>query len=63
MGEGDGIVFNQYLNFDGEILLLTDSYEIELKDMGGDSEAGTRQRDMVRIRVGAVTVAFSVFPV
>lgn len=40
------MAFIQYLYFDGEILLLLDSYEIELKDMeadsGGETETGTR---------------------
>ena len=39
--------------FDGENLPLPDSYEVELEDVeadsGGETEAGTTQRDVVRI--------------
>lgn len=61
------MAFIQYLNFDGEDLPLPDSYEVELKDVeadsGGETEAGTRQRDVVRTGVVTIAVAFSVSPV
>ena len=49
------MAFFQYLVFDGENLPLPDSYEVELEDVeadsGGETEAGTTQRDVVRIPV------------
>lgn len=46
------MAFVQYLTFDGESLSLPDSYEVELSeveaDSGGETEAGTIQRDVVR---------------
>ena len=60
------MAFIQYLNFDGEDLPLPDSYEVELKDVeadsGGETEAGTKQRDVVRTGVVTITVSFSVSP-
>ena len=45
------MAFFQYLVFDGENLPLPDSYEVELEDVeadsGGETEAGTTQRDVV----------------
>ena len=58
------MAFIQYLNFDGRDLPLPDSYEVELKDVeadsSGETEAGTRQRDVVRIGVVSISVSFSV---
>ena len=46
------MAFFQYLVFAGENLPLPDSYEVELEDVeadsGGETEAGTTQRDVVR---------------
>ena len=60
------MAFIQYLNFDGENLPLPDSYEVELKDVeadsGGETEAGTTQRDVVRMGVVSISAAFSVSP-
>ena len=46
------MAFFQYLVFDGENLPLPDSYEVELEDVevdsGGETEAGTTQRDVVQ---------------
>lgn len=60
------MAFIQYLNFDGENLPLPDSYEVELKDVeadsGGETEAGTKQRDVVRTGVVNIAVSFSVSP-
>lgn len=43
---------------------LSDSYEVELKDVEadfvGETEAGTTQRDVVRAGVVTITVSFSV---
>ena len=56
--------FFQYLVFDGENLPLPDSYEVELEDVeadsGGETEAGTTQRDVVRHGVARIPVSFSV---
>ena len=60
------MAFIQYLNFDGENLPLPDSCEVELKDVeadsGGETEAGTTQRDVVRTGVVTIAVSFSVSP-
>ena len=54
------MAFFQYLVFDGENLPLPDSYEVELEDVeadsGGETEAGTTQRD----GVARIPVSFSV---
>ena len=54
------MAFFQYLVFDGENLPLPDSYEVELEDVeadsGGETEAGTTQRD----GVVSIPVSFSV---
>ena len=46
------MAFFQYLNFDGVDLPLPDSYEVDMTDKeadsGGETEAGTVQRDVVR---------------
>lgn len=46
--------------------LLPDSYEVELSDVeadsGGETEAGTTQRDVVRAGVVTIAVSFSVSP-
>ena len=53
------MAFFQYLVFDGENLPLPDSYEVELEDVeadsGGETEAGTTQRDVVRHGVAPVS--------
>ena len=58
------MAFFQYLVFDGENLPLPDSYEVELEDVeadsGGETEAGTTQRDVVRHGVVSIPVSFSV---
>ncbi len=60
------MAFIQYLNFDNENLPLPDSYEVELEDKeadsGGETEAGTIQRDVVRAGVVEISVSFSVTP-
>ena len=49
------MAFIQYLAFDGTPLPLPDSYEVQMVDIeadsGGETEAGTTQRDVVRIAV------------
>ena len=54
------MAFFQYLVFDGENLPLPDSYEVELEDVeadsGGETEAGTTQRDVVRHGVARIPV-------
>lgn len=58
------MAFWQYLNFDGVDLPLPDSYEVEMEDRladsGGETEAGTTQRDVVRSGVATIRVTFSV---
>ena len=58
------MAFFQYLNFDGVDLPLPDSYEVDLldkeADSGGETEAGTMQRDVVRASVVSISVSFSV---
>ena len=52
------MAFFQYLVFDGENLPLPESYEVELEDVeadsGGETEAGTTQRDVVRHGVARI---------
>ena len=56
----------QYLNFDGEDLPLPVSYDIGLSDVeadsSGETEAGTRQRDLVRSWVVEISCSFNVSP-
>lgn len=58
------MAFFQYLNFDGVDLPLPDSYEVDMSDKeadsGGETEAGTMQRDVVRAGVMTISVSFSV---
>lgn len=60
------MAFLQYLVFDGIPLPLPDSYEIGLEDVeadsGGETEAGTAQRDVVRLGVVSIQADFSVSP-
>ena len=60
------MAFIQYLNFDGENLPLPTSYEVDMEDKeadsGGETEAGTVQRDVVRAGVVEISVSFSVTP-
>ena len=58
------MAFIQYLTFDGTPLPLPDSYEVQMADVeadsGGETEAGTTQRDVVRTGVITIAVSFSV---
>lgn len=58
------MAFVQYLRFDGVDLPLPVSYEVELYDVeadsGGETEAGTMQRDVVRSGVVNIAVTFQV---
>ena len=58
------MAFIQYLVFDGMPLPLPDSYEVSMEDVeadsGGETEAGTVQRDVVRLGVVSISVSFSV---
>ncbi|GLC79331.1 hypothetical protein [Lacrimispora brassicae] len=60
------MAFIQYLVFDKVLLPLPDAYEVELRDVeadsGGETEAGTTQRDVIRIGVASISVSFSVTP-
>ena len=52
------MAFIQYLTFDGTALPLPDSYEVQMDDVeadsGGETEAGTVQRDVVRAGVVSI---------
>ena len=60
------MAFVQYLVFDGIPLPLPDSYEVEMEDVeadsGGETEAGTTQRDVIRSGVVTIPVSFSLSP-
>lgn len=60
------MAYIQYLNIDGEDLPLPVSYNVELSDIeadtSGDTEAGTRQRDVLRSGVANIPVSFQVTP-
>lgn len=60
------MAFIQYLRFDGTPLPPPDSYEVSLEaveaDTGGDTEAGTTQRDVVRTGVATISVSFNASP-
>ena len=60
------MAFVQYLVFDGVTLPLPDSYEVQMVDVeadsGGETEAGTTQRDVVRLGGVSIAVSFSVSP-
>ena len=51
------MAFVQYLVFDGVLLPLPDSYEVQMDDVEADS-----QRDVVRLGVVSIAVSFSVSP-
>ncbi len=58
------MAYVQYLKFDGTVLPLPTSYDLDLTDVeadsGGETEAGTTQRDVVRAGVVTIGVSFSV---
>ena len=58
------MAYMQYLVFDSVNLPLPDSYSVDLSDVeadtGGETEAGTTQRDVVRQGVVTISVSFSV---
>ncbi len=60
------MAFFKYLVFEGEELPLPTSYEVNMEDReadsGGETEAGTIQRDVVRAGVVSIPVTFSVSP-
>lgn len=60
------MAYIQYLKFNGTALPLPDSYDMDLTDVeadsGGETEAGTVQRDVVRAGVVSISVSFSVSP-
>ena len=61
------MVYNEYLKFDGVLLPMPTSYDIDLTDIeadsSGETEAGTTQRDVVRTGVISISVSFAVSPV
>ena len=60
------MAYIQYLVFNGRSLPKPDSYDVGLSDVeadsGGETEAGTTQRDVVRTGVISIAVSFSVSP-
>lgn len=58
------MAFFQYLKFDGLALPLPVSYEVELSDVeadsGGETEAGTVQRDVVRSGIVEISTTYQV---
>ena len=56
--------FTEYLKINGELLPFPDSYDLSLSsvesDSGGETEAGTIQRDVVRHGVVDISVSFTV---
>ena len=60
------MAYIQYLVFNGRSLPKRDSYDVGLSDVeadsGGETEAGTTQRDVVRTGVADISVSFSVSP-
>jgi len=58
------MAYVQYLVFNGMALPLPDAYEVQMADVeadsGGETEAGTKQRDVVRLGVVSISVSFSV---
>lgn len=58
------MAYIQYLIFNNTPLPMPDSYDIGLSDVeadsGGETEAGTTQRDVVRTGVAEISVSFSV---
>ena len=60
------MAFIQYLNFDGTDIPLPESYDAEVSDVvsdaGGETEAGTTQRDVIRSGIVNIPVSFNVSP-
>ena len=58
------MAFYVYLKFNGEEIPMPTSYEVGLDDVeadsGGETEAGTVQRDVVRTGIAAISVSFQV---
>ena len=58
------MAFTEYLIINGELLPFPDSYDLSISsvesDSGGETEAGTRQRDVVRQGVVDISVSFTV---
>ena len=54
------MAYMQYLTFDGTNLPLPDSYEVTMTDVeadsSGETEAGTVQRDVIRMGVVQIAV-------
>ena len=58
------MAFYNYLALDGEVLPHPDSYDVTMEDVeadsSGETEAGTKQRDVVRSGIHTIAVSFSV---
>ena len=60
------MAYNEYLKFEGVLLPMPTSYDVDLTDIeadsSGETEAGTTQRDVVRTGVVSISVSFAVSP-
>ena len=58
------MAYYNYLAFNGETLPHPDSYDVSMDDVeadsSGETEAGTKQRDVVRSGIHTIAVSFSV---
>lgn len=58
------MAFYQYLVFNGEKIPMPVSYEVSLgtveADSGGETEAGTKQRDVIRSGIVSISVSLGV---
>ena len=60
------MAFTQYLRINNTDIPLPTSYDLSLSDVeadsSGDTEAGTKQRDLVRSGMAEISVTFQVSP-
>lgn len=60
------MAYMKVLYFDNEQLPFPDSYDVDFADVeaesSGETEAGTKQRDLVRQGVPTISVSFSLSP-
>ena len=58
------MAYYNYLAFNGETLPHPDSYDVSMDDVeaesSGETEAGTKQRDVVRSGIHTIAVSYSV---
>lgn len=60
------MAYQVYLRIEDEDLPLPTSYEVSFRDIeadtGGETEAGTIQRDIVRHKIASISVSFNCSP-